>query len=70
MQPSLLHSLDDVGQGYDRADWTPDRQTLACSIKRRAAEQGQRAPVQVMAGNYTLPPGGRWWDDNVRAAAK
>ncbi len=57
--------------GHDRADWTPERQALAGTIKRRAAEQGQREPVQVMAGNYTLTPGVcPWWDDNVRQAAE
>jgi hypothetical protein len=32
-------------------------------LRLQAAEEGQREPVQVLEGNYTLAPGTcAWWD--------
>lgn len=56
--------------GHDRADWSPERRNLAGRIRRKAAEDGQRAPVQVMQGNYTLTGVCPWWEATLRAAAE
>jgi 2,3-dihydroxybiphenyl 1,2-dioxygenase len=56
--------------GHDR-DWlTPERRAEARDLRLRAAADGQREPVQVIEGNYTLTPGTcPWWDANKRLKA-
>jgi 2,3-dihydroxybiphenyl 1,2-dioxygenase len=49
--------------GHERA-WIPaDELAEARKMRAGAALEGQRAPVQVIEGNYTLAPGTcPWWD--------
>jgi catechol 2,3-dioxygenase-like lactoylglutathione lyase family enzyme len=49
--------------GHER-DWLgPEQRAEARSLRLKAAAEGQREPVQVVDGNYTLAPGTcRWWD--------
>ena len=49
--------------GHDR-DWLPpERRAEARDLRLRAAANGQREPVQVIEGNYTLTPGTcPWWE--------
>jgi 2,3-dihydroxybiphenyl 1,2-dioxygenase len=49
--------------GHDR-DWLPpERRAEARDLRLRAAADGQREPVQVIEGNYTLTPGTcPWWE--------
>ncbi len=49
--------------GHERA-WIPaDELAEARDMRARVALEGQRAPVQVIEGNYTLAPGTcPWWD--------
>jgi 2,3-dihydroxybiphenyl 1,2-dioxygenase len=49
--------------GHDRV-WLPDEQRAqARELRLKAARDGQRAPVQVMAGNYEQMSGAcPWWD--------
>jgi 2,3-dihydroxybiphenyl 1,2-dioxygenase len=56
--------------GHDR-DWLPpERRAEARDLRLRAAADGQREPVQVIEGNYTLMPGTcPWWDANKRLKA-
>lgn len=52
--------------GHDR-DWlAPERLAEAKALKLKAAEDGLRAPVNVMEGNYALAPGACPWWDSVR----
>jgi 2,3-dihydroxybiphenyl 1,2-dioxygenase len=49
--------------GHDRNWLPPEGRAQARALRRRAAEDGQREPVQVVEGNYTLAPGTcPWWD--------
>ena len=56
--------------GHDRADWSAERRAQGGAIRRKAADEGQRAPVQVMEGNYTLTGVCPWWEANLRQAAE
>ena len=55
--------------GHERA-WIPaDQLAQARDMRVRAALDGQRQPVQVIDGNYTLAPGTcPWWDATRKAA--
>ena len=49
--------------GHDRTWLSPEGRTQARDLRLHAAADGQREPVQVVAGNYTLAPGTcPWWD--------
>ena len=49
--------------GHERNWLPPDDQVRARAIRTRAAEDGQREPVNVMPGNHTLSVGVcPWWD--------
>jgi 2,3-dihydroxybiphenyl 1,2-dioxygenase len=49
--------------GHDRNWLSPEGRTQARDLRLRAAADGQREPVQVVEGNYTLAPGTcPWWD--------
>jgi 2,3-dihydroxybiphenyl 1,2-dioxygenase len=52
--------------GHDRA-WLPDdKRAEARAMRTKLAEDGVRAPVQVIEGNHRLMPGTcPWWDANV-----
>jgi 2,3-dihydroxybiphenyl 1,2-dioxygenase len=49
--------------GHERV-WLPEKdRQVARDMRMNAAREGQRAPVQVMEGNYTLMAGTcAWWD--------
>jgi 2,3-dihydroxybiphenyl 1,2-dioxygenase len=49
--------------GHERV-WLPEKdREVAREMRMRAAASGQRAPVQVIDGNYKLMPGTcAWWD--------
>jgi 2,3-dihydroxybiphenyl 1,2-dioxygenase len=52
--------------GHERV-WLPEKdREVARAMRMRAAASGQRAPVQVMDGNYKLMPGTCAWWDGVR----
>ena len=49
--------------GHDRNWLPPEGRAQARALRLRAAGEGQREPVQVVEGNYTLAPGTcPWWD--------
>jgi 2,3-dihydroxybiphenyl 1,2-dioxygenase len=52
--------------GHDRA-WLPeDKRAEARAMRTKLAEDGVRAPVQVLEGNHRLMPGTcPWWDASV-----
>jgi 2,3-dihydroxybiphenyl 1,2-dioxygenase len=54
--------------GHERV-WLPEKdREVARAMRMRAAASGQRAPVQVMEGNYKLMPGTcAWWDEVGKA---
>ncbi len=54
--------------GHERT-WIPaDQLAQAREMRGRAALEGQRQPVQVIEGNYTLAPGTcPWWDATRKA---
>jgi 2,3-dihydroxybiphenyl 1,2-dioxygenase len=52
--------------GHDRLRQTPEQRAAAHALKRRMAEAGLRAPVQVVAGNYAVAPGECAWWERVR----
>src|SRR6266700_3368039 len=50
------------GRSIDPDTWKP------AEMRSRAALEGQRQPVQVIEGNYTLAPGTcPWWDATRQA---
>jgi 2,3-dihydroxybiphenyl 1,2-dioxygenase len=52
--------------GHDR-DWlTPERRAEARDLRLKAASDGLREPVQVLAGNHSIAPGTCPWWDTVR----
>lgn len=54
--------------GHDR-DWLGvEQSTAARALKLKAAEDGLRAPVNVIEGNYSIAPGACAWWDSMRAA--
>jgi 2,3-dihydroxybiphenyl 1,2-dioxygenase len=49
--------------GHDRNWLSAEGRAQARALRLKAAEEGQREPVQVLDGNYTLAPGTcAWWD--------
>ena len=49
--------------GHDRTWLSPEGRAQARDLRLHAAAEGQREPVQVVDGNYTLAPGTcPWWD--------
>jgi 2,3-dihydroxybiphenyl 1,2-dioxygenase len=55
--------------GHERA-WTSDETAKrARELKQKNAENGLRAPVQVLDGNFELMPGACPWWDGVKACA-
>ena len=52
--------------GHDR-DWqTPEQRAATRELRLQVAADGERAPVQVLEGNYRLLPGTcPWWDATV-----
>lgn len=55
--------------GHDRLRMSPEQRAESHAMKRRAAEGGIRAPVQVVAGNFALAPGECAWWEQVKGAA-
>jgi 2,3-dihydroxybiphenyl 1,2-dioxygenase len=55
--------------GHERL-WLPlEQRKMAKEMRMRAAAEGMRAPVQVIAGNHRVMSGAcPWWDDHKRAA--
>jgi len=57
--------------GHDRQWLSPERQAEARAMCIAAAAEGERAPVQVLEGNFRLMPGEcPWWDSALRRAAE
>jgi 2,3-dihydroxybiphenyl 1,2-dioxygenase len=56
--------------GHERLRMTAEQRAEAHALKRRMAEEGLRAPVQVVAGNFTLSPGECAWWDQAKGAAE
>jgi 2,3-dihydroxybiphenyl 1,2-dioxygenase len=56
--------------GHDRTWLAPDDQAKARALRLKNAEDGLRAPVQVMDGNYNVMAGVCPWWDNVRKGGK
>lgn len=57
--------------GHDREWLAPAQQQDARALCAAAAAAGQRAPVQVIEGNYQLMPGEcPWWDRALQDAAE
>lgn len=54
--------------GHERVWLPPQDRALAREMRLRAAAEGRRAPVQVIAGNYNRLPGACLWWDSVRSA--
>ena len=49
--------------GHDRTWLSSEGRAQARDLRLHAAADGQREPVQVVEGNYTLAPGTcPWWD--------
>jgi len=56
--------------GHERIWLSAADRDVAREMRMRAAAEGRRAPVQVMAGNYQLMPGTcPWWDGVSKAGA-
>jgi 2,3-dihydroxybiphenyl 1,2-dioxygenase len=56
--------------GHDRNIDPPEMQAARRAMKLAAAERGERAPVQVLPGNYEPIRGECMWWDQLRAAAE
>ena len=56
--------------GHERLRMTPAQRAGSHALKRRMAEEGLRAPVQVVAGNFAMAPGECAWWDQVKGAAE
>ncbi len=56
--------------GHDRLRQTPEQREAAYALKRQVAEQGARAPVQVVAGNFAMAPGECAWWEQMRGATE
>jgi hypothetical protein len=55
--------------GHDRLWLAPEQRDAARAMRLRAAASGQRAPVQVMEGNYRRMAGVcPWWDGLMGSA--
>jgi catechol 2,3-dioxygenase-like lactoylglutathione lyase family enzyme len=49
--------------GHERSWMTPEKRAEALALRLRNAAEGERRPVQVLAGNYEPMPGVcPWWD--------
>ena len=49
--------------GHDRNWLSAEGRAQARALRLKAAQEGQREPVQVLDGNFTLAPGTcAWWD--------
>ena len=56
--------------GHDRLWLNPDQREQARALRRKAAQDGHRAPVQVIEGNYqTLSGVCPWWDSARKLSA-
>ena len=54
--------------GHERSWLSPDMRQQARDLRLGAAEQGRRAPVQVLPGNHRVLDGTcPWWDAAVRS---
>ncbi len=53
--------------GHDRSWLPPEQLAAARAIRAKVADEGVRAPVQVLDGNYQLMPGACPWWDGARA---
>ena len=61
-QPIEMHHGPSLW-GHERVWLPPEDRVVAREMRMHAAASGQRAPVQVMEGNYQLMPGTcPWWD--------
>jgi hypothetical protein len=49
---------------------TAEQRAESHAMRRAAADQGLRAPVQVVAGNFAMAPGECAWWDEVKGAAE
>jgi hypothetical protein len=56
--------------GHDRNWVAPEIQAEAVRMKLAAAARGERAPVQVLPGNYEPIRGECQWWDQLRTAAE
>jgi len=56
--------------GHERNHMSPEMQAQARVMRRKAAEDGERRPVQVLPGNYEVMDGACPWWDSMRAAAE
>jgi len=57
--------------GHERRWMSAEKKEDSRQLCIEAAENGQRQPVQVLAGNYNLMPGiCPWWDSMKRAARR
>jgi 2,3-dihydroxybiphenyl 1,2-dioxygenase len=67
-QPIEMHHGPSLW-GHERV-WLPEKaREVAREMRLNAAREGQRAPVQVMEGNYNLMSGTcAWWDEVRRNA--
>lgn len=53
--------------GHERTWMQPEQLAATRAVRSKAAAEGQRAPVQVMAGNYEVGVGScAWWSDMKR----
>ena len=60
-QPAELHYGPSLW-GHERTWMPPEQLSATRTIRAKAAAEGQRAPVQVIHGNYTVGPGScAWW---------
>jgi 2,3-dihydroxybiphenyl 1,2-dioxygenase len=67
-RPVEMHSGPSLW-GHERTWGSPEMRAEARRLKLKAAEDGERAPVQVLPGNHALAAGECAWWDGVRAAA-
>jgi 2,3-dihydroxybiphenyl 1,2-dioxygenase len=66
-QPVEMHHGPSLW-GHERVWLPPEDRVVAREMRMHAAASGQRAPVQVMEGNYHLMPGTcAWWDGVSKA---
>ena len=56
--------------GHERNHMSADMQAQARAMRRKAAEDGERRPVQVLPGNHEVMDGACPWWDSMRAAAE
>jgi 2,3-dihydroxybiphenyl 1,2-dioxygenase len=56
--------------GHERLRMTAEQRAESHALKRRMAEAGLRAPVQVVEGNFAMAPGECAWWEQMKAAAE